>query len=334
MKFFFTKQSKTACRSITLLLGLLLLGSCRSDLTRHAGDNASELERVLLYYKYVRWDSQKYEAAKFLIENMKFHYSQGQIVSNDSLLEAWRAETDSIYEAIVAGHTLNDFPWDSLRVRQKNRRAIIEAGTMPDVENDMTIRPDMETLTFKFLTDHIDHAFKVWRESKYTQNLTFDEFKEYILPYRSVKMSSRSTSCPIDLSRAMASWKQGSGMTICSENTSIVQIPIVLPLPLHTITGLSTACETSMVRRTVRCWLESTTSIHVISTIVWILPAMAVTSFVPVAFPPWWNTMSATANGQDVIIIAESITIPQIHGSVSIPSRRYRVMASGRGSLP
>lgn len=91
---------------------------------------------------------------------MKFHYSQGQIVSDDSLLEAWRAETDSIYEATVAGHTLNDFPWDSLRVRQKNRRAIIEADTMPDVENDMTIRADMETLTFKFLTDHIDHANK------------------------------------------------------------------------------------------------------------------------------------------------------------------------------
>lgn len=188
MKYFFVKQSKTAARrSMTLLLGLLLLGSCRSDLTRYAGDNASELEKVLLYYKFIRWDSQKYEAAKFLIENMKYHYSQGRIVSNDSLLEAWRAETDSIYFATVNGHTLNDFPWDSLRARQKRHRAIIEADTMPDVESDMTIKPDMKTLTFKFLIEHIDHAFKVWRESKYAQNLTFDEFKEYILPYRSVK---------------------------------------------------------------------------------------------------------------------------------------------------
>lgn len=188
MKIFLVKQSKTATRrSMTLLLGLLLLGSCRSDLTRYAGNNASELEKVLLYYKFVRWDSQKYEAAKFLIENMKYHYSQGRIASNDSLLEAWRAETDSIYFATVNGHTLNDFPWDSLRARQKRHRAIIEADTMPDVENDMTIRADMETLTFKFLTEHIDHAFKVWRESKYAQNLTFDEFKEYILPYQSVK---------------------------------------------------------------------------------------------------------------------------------------------------
>ena len=188
MKYFFVKQSKTAaCRSMTLLLGLLLLGSCRSDLTRYAGNNASELEKVLLYYKFVRWDSQKYEAAKFLIENMKYHYSQGRIASNDSLLEAWRAETDSIYFATVNGHTLNDFPWDSLRARQKRHRAIIEADTLPDAETDVTIRPDMETLTFKFLTEHIDHAFKVWKESKYARNLTFDEFKEYILPYKSVR---------------------------------------------------------------------------------------------------------------------------------------------------
>ena len=187
MRFFSVKQSKTACRSTALLLGLLLLSSCHSDLTRYAGDNASELEKVLLYYKYFCWDSQKYEAAKFLIENMKYHYSQGRIVSDDSVLEAWRAETDSIYEAMVSGHTINDFPWDSLKVRQKQRRAIIEADTLTDVEADMTIRPDMETLTFDFLTEHIDHAFKVWRESKYARNLTFDEFKEYILPYQSVK---------------------------------------------------------------------------------------------------------------------------------------------------
>ena len=76
----------------------------------------------------------------------------------------------------------------------------------------------------------------------------------------------------------------------------------------------------------------SMTFIQGISTIVWILQAMVATFFVPVAFPPWWNTMSATANGLDAIIIAVFITIPQIRGSVSIPNRRCPVMAVGHGS--
>lgn len=87
MRSLSVKRFKTACRSMALLLGLLLLGSCHSDLTRYAGDKASELEKVLLYYKYFCWDSEKYEAAKFLIENMKYHYSQGRIVGGNSILE-------------------------------------------------------------------------------------------------------------------------------------------------------------------------------------------------------------------------------------------------------
>ena len=40
MRSLSVKRFKTACRSMALLLGLLLLGSCHSDLTRYAGDNA------------------------------------------------------------------------------------------------------------------------------------------------------------------------------------------------------------------------------------------------------------------------------------------------------
>lgn len=173
-------------KSTALLTSLLLLVSCQSDLTSFAGDNASELERVLLYYKYIRWDSEKYEAARFLIENMQYHQGRGTIVSVPSEVEAWRAETDSIYEATVRGHSLSDFPWDSLKVKQQQRRAVIEADTLAYVQTDMELRPDGELLTFRFLTEHIDHAFRIWHESKFAKALTFDEFKEYILPYRSV----------------------------------------------------------------------------------------------------------------------------------------------------
>ena len=170
-----------------LSLSLLLHSSCYSDVTRDAGDNALELKKVLFYYKYIRWDTEKYEAAKFLIENMRYHYSRGRIVGNDFTLEAWRLETDSIYSSIVGGHTISNFPWDSLTAKQKKRRVLIETDTLPDVKVDMGIEQDIKTLTFRFLKEHIDHAFSVWRESPYAHHLTFEEFKEYILPYQSVR---------------------------------------------------------------------------------------------------------------------------------------------------
>ena len=187
MQHLSVKHAKTVGKSMALFVGLLLLAGCRSDLTRFAGDNAWQLERVLIYYKYIHRDAEKYEAAKFLIENMQYHQGRGRILSVPSEVEAWRAETDSIYWATVAGHTLSDFPWDSLRVRQQRRRAVIEADTLDAVQADMELHPDAETMTFRFLTQHIDHAFHVWRESRYASHLSFDEFKEYILPYRSVR---------------------------------------------------------------------------------------------------------------------------------------------------
>lgn len=44
MRLFSVKQFKTACRSMALLLGLLLLGSCHSDLTRYASEQEISAE--------------------------------------------------------------------------------------------------------------------------------------------------------------------------------------------------------------------------------------------------------------------------------------------------
>lgn len=50
-------------------------------------------------------------------------------------------------------------------------------------END-GIYSDAAILPYDFLREHIDHAVEQWQTSPYSKDLTFEEFCEYLLPYR------------------------------------------------------------------------------------------------------------------------------------------------------
>lgn len=45
---------------------------------------------------------------------------------------------------------------------------------------------DLRRFNRFFLISHVDHAFEVWKSSPFAVGLSFDEFCEYILPYRSL----------------------------------------------------------------------------------------------------------------------------------------------------
>lgn len=150
-------------------------------------EETAKYQSVVFYYKYIRFNPQKAEAAKFLIENMKYHTSTGVVVSVDSRVETWRAESDALYSFVIDGHSLSDFPKDSLERMQKEHRVEMEKDSLPEVMCDMKPRRDTDIITPRFLVRHIDHAFKVWRSSPFARKLSFDEFKEYILPYRAIE---------------------------------------------------------------------------------------------------------------------------------------------------
>ena len=182
---------KTHLRSwgkyILALFGLPTLIGCVQDIPEQTQGNRWELYRTLAYYKYIERDTLKYAAARFLIENMPYHHSGVRIHKDNDTLARWRHETDSIYYSIVQGIKMDKFPWDSLGVVKKARREMIEADTLPDPVIDYSVLCDITELDFDFLSNHIDNAFRVWRESPFACNLNFDEFKEYILPYRCVE---------------------------------------------------------------------------------------------------------------------------------------------------
>jgi hypothetical protein len=157
------------------LLALFLLTSCASlnpwpsDVRRslaEAAKNRAELEKVLRHYRNLG-DERKLEAAEFLIANMK----------------------DAGYSFLAAqDENRNEVPFNAL-----DHKNLAEAEAAWDALEkkygplDFTPKrfdKDLEFVRASFLIENIDLAFKAWREKPWARDLTFETFKEYVLPYR------------------------------------------------------------------------------------------------------------------------------------------------------
>lgn len=127
-----------------------------------AGDNRSELERVLVHYKS---EPEKLAAAEFLIENMPAHFS-------------YRDSTIYNYYAIADELLKSDLPHTIVRDSLLN----VKKHLYPDLERKPV--SDIKIMSADYLIYTIDHAFKVWKESEWAQHIDFNEFCESLLPYK------------------------------------------------------------------------------------------------------------------------------------------------------
>ena len=149
-------------RLIFYLFLFTLLHSCREansqleQALKLAGDNKPELQKVLKHYSD---DSLKREAAIFLIENMPGHYSL-----DGPYLQQLQQVIDSTGTPYLMKKVILMQP---LRSRQQLRA-----------------KPDIEQVKADYLIHQIDQAFRLWTTSPWLENLTFDDFLEYLLPYR------------------------------------------------------------------------------------------------------------------------------------------------------
>ncbi|WP_436417260.1 transglutaminase domain-containing protein [Petrimonas sulfuriphila] len=153
------------------VFSLILLCSCigkkQSELEQAlllAGDNRAELEKVLKRYSTDPADSLKYRAACFLIENMPgYHYYEGEALEKYAdyfkLLGEDKKTPDQILDSLHGVYG----PFDT---------------------STLTLKFDIKEIDSTFLCENIDLAFKVWTEKPWGKNVTFDDFCEYILPYR------------------------------------------------------------------------------------------------------------------------------------------------------
>ena len=134
-----------------------------------SGNNRNELEAVLKHYE---GDGRKLEAARFLIGNMPGSYGANPIVEQDC---------SAFYEA-----------YDSLG-QKYDYRVGTEWGKQvdslwKDFSNRHRVRQelnyDITRMKAEDLIREIDLAFRAWVENVHSRNCSFEDFCEYILPYR------------------------------------------------------------------------------------------------------------------------------------------------------
>ncbi len=131
-----------------------------------AGDHREELERVLNHYVNSA-DSLQLRAAYYLIANMEGHgyatYALRDTLGTDipfnPLSYADYETLLSAFDSLDTQHCLLDF-------KKKEFLA------------------DLQAITADFLIKQIDYAFMAWREKPWARPLSFDQFCEYVLPYR------------------------------------------------------------------------------------------------------------------------------------------------------
>lgn len=159
-------MSKHILLKAFVLLLLIAVSSCEKKATinialEEAGDNRLELLKVIDHYQNIdNKDSLKLKAALFLIENMPKH---GSIWSE--AIDTFRQKVYSS-DSLLLMEPMNEW-WNALKANDKP-----------------VLKADLKYLKADFLIENIDGAFKVWYESAWKNEVSFDIFCRYVLPYR------------------------------------------------------------------------------------------------------------------------------------------------------
>ncbi len=144
-------------------------------------NNRTELETVLQFYSKPK-DSLKLRAAKYLIENMKYHsYIDNQLAyapvfekakkTKDSFLTIWP-------NASIA--------WTNNIVKAVFKKSIDSLESDPNfVRSDKRVF-DITSITSDFLIENIELAFEAYEKNPLKLCNSFDDFLQYILPYRAL----------------------------------------------------------------------------------------------------------------------------------------------------
>lgn len=164
------KPLNEVMKRLMYIIIVVLVGctSSKSELDfalEQSGDNRKELEQVLLHYSIKEADSLHLKAAQFLITHMPGHYSW-----KSKELGNYRNYMDSIYPEMssVVKKVVYSIPWHSNQLS-------LDKGMMLE---------DIKTIKADFLIRHIDNAINMWQQSPWLRDVTFENFCEYLLPYR------------------------------------------------------------------------------------------------------------------------------------------------------
>ena len=131
-----------------------------------AANNRTELEKVLLHYQKHPRDSLKYRAAVFLISNMPGHYSY-----------KYPKHIQQYYDELHNGFTPE--------FTNISKKQIIEeiSAKYSDYRSSEKVL-DIHVITGDYIIDNIERAFDDWKNGEWATHISFDDFCEYLLPYK------------------------------------------------------------------------------------------------------------------------------------------------------
>ncbi len=128
-----------------------------------AGPNRTELEQVLKHYK-PQDDIRKLKAAEFLISNCYIYSNRSTEIFDD------------FGNPVVFDPTIYD---RKLVVKSKD-------SILRKFNPKRKITYDCRTLSSNYLIKHIEKSFEVWEKSPWHNQINFNQFCNYILPYRAL----------------------------------------------------------------------------------------------------------------------------------------------------
>lgn len=124
--------------------------------------NREELQEVLKYF-HSKKNKEKYKAAVFLLSDMYFHFNRRTYITDFANNEIKFIATDYPNKAKV------EEAFDSIR----------------NIYNfNSKYKFDCQTVKAEYLIENIEKAWNTWQESPWNKSIDFQQFCEYILPYR------------------------------------------------------------------------------------------------------------------------------------------------------
>lgn len=164
MKYLFLLLGLGLCRPVHAA-GLPCAPETAAALEK-AGANRPELERVLEHFRSAA-DPRELQAACFLVANMPGHeYIRFELRNSSGAAVPFDPLAYPDYPAMVKA-------WDEAEER---------AGEME--WKTLSREPDISSMTAEGLIKNVELAFKAWREKPWAAGVPYEDFLEYVLPYR------------------------------------------------------------------------------------------------------------------------------------------------------
>jgi len=166
----------TSKKILSIFTFAFFILSCKDDIPKnvkialkYANKNKNELIKVINYYKNSE-NKEKLAAVYFLIANMPGKY--GLYYSDTTIYHDFIKKINSVIKISSCKQIVDDFISQYITLNPEINH--IERKKIYDIE----------IIKSNFLINNIELAFKVWKEKPWAKNLSFNEFCEWILPYR------------------------------------------------------------------------------------------------------------------------------------------------------